>query len=141
MTEFTISLAPALCCRRLSCDTFGHILRMEKVKPMSIYSLYEPPTGKRPSGRPRRSFSRQAQEWIDPNNYFSKKKKKKKTSRGREDNNYMSEDDIVRTAQDRASWRRLTVDCFLGPVHTYMDIFKNGDYFFSVLKKKIRVYT
>ena len=49
---------------------------------------YKDPQGVRGS----RSFPRQVQEWIDPNNYFL-------------------EDDIVGTAQDPASGRRLTVDC------------------------------
>jgi hypothetical protein len=70
----------------------GHILRMDKEEPANTYALYEPPHGKRPPGRQRRSFSRQVQEWIDPNNNFS-------------------EDDITRTAQDRAGWRRLAVAC------------------------------
>ncbi len=65
---------------------------MDKEEPANIYALYEPPRGERPPGRQRKSFSSQALEWIDPNNNFS-------------------ENDITRTAQDRAGWKRLAVAC------------------------------
>lgn len=71
----------------ISRQFLGHILRTRQ-----HLRVVWGPHGRSPSGIPRRSFSRQVQEWIGPNNYFL-------------------EDNIVRTAQDRAGWRRLTVDC------------------------------
>ena len=64
---------------------------MEKDEPDNSYALCEPSHGRRPSGRPRKSFPRQFQELIDPNDHYSK-------------------DEIVRTAQDQASRRRFTAD-------------------------------
>ena len=79
--------------------SLGHILPTEKDELANIYPLYElppppplPPHWRRPPGRPHKSFSSQAQKWINPNKH-------------------LSEDDIVCSDQDRASWRRHTVDC------------------------------
>ena len=75
-----------------------HILPTEKDELANIYPLYElppsppPANWRRPPGRPHKSFSSQAQKWINPNKH-------------------LSEDDIVCSDQDRASWRRLTVNC------------------------------
>ena len=60
----------------------GPILHMENDEPANIYVLFELSHGRRPSERLLRSFPCQVQEWInDPNNY-------------------LSENDIMRIAQD-----------------------------------------
>ena len=64
---------------------------MGKDELVNICALYEVSQGRRPPGRPHTSFSSLVRECVDPNKHFSG-------------------DDIVCTAQDRASWRRLTVD-------------------------------
>ena len=64
---------------------------MGKDEPANICALYELSHGRRPPGRTHTSFSSQVRECIDPNKHFSG-------------------NDIVCTAQDRASWRRLTAD-------------------------------
>ena len=64
---------------------------MGKDEPANICALYEHSHGRRPPGRTHTSFSSQVRECIDPNKHSSG-------------------DDIVCTAQDRASWRRLTAD-------------------------------
>ena len=43
----------------------GDVLRMGKGEPTKIYELFESSHGKRPSERPRRSFSGHVEEWID----------------------------------------------------------------------------
>ena len=72
----------------------GHILPTEKDELANIYPLYElpPPPREKTPGRQHKSFSSQAQKWINPNKH-------------------LAEDDIVCSDQDRASWRRPTVNC------------------------------
>lgn len=52
-----------------------------KEEPTNIYELYDPSHGRRSPPRLQKSFSNQAQEWINPNKYFS-------------------EDDLMHTTQD-----------------------------------------
>ena len=83
----TISLALVLCRLRSRQPKFlgllGHILRMEKDEPANIYALFEPSHGRRPQ--------------IDCISRFSAKSRNGSTPK--------SKYNILRTAQDHASWR------------------------------------